>query len=154
MGGVDMMTQSALTSVLQDVRGSALFYESAAGRYGKAFPFADMARTERRHERLMLGLLKTYSVTEPISAKPMGKLPSSLTETLRLSFTWEQTMVKECSRYLGFVKQQDIGDIITIIKITSRDLHLPLLQKKLAPPAPALTPAQVRKIRDKVNHGR
>ncbi len=149
-----MMTQSALTSVLQDVRGSALFYESAAGRYGKAFPFADMARTERRHERLMLGLLKTYSVTEPISAKPMGKLPSSLTETLRLSFTWEQTMVKECSRYLGFVKQQDIGDIITIIKITSRDLHLPLLQKKLAPPAPALTPAQVRKIRDKVNHGR
>lgn len=149
-----MMTQSALTSVLQDVRGSALFYESAAGRYGKAFPFADMARTERRHERLMLGLLKTYSVTEPSSAKPMGKLPISLTETLRLSTTWEQNMVKECSRYLGFVKQQDISDIITIIKITSRDLHLPLLQKKLAPPTPTLTPAQVRKIRDKVNHGR
>ncbi len=149
-----MMTQSALTSVLQDVRGSALFYESAAGRYGKAFPFADMARTERRHERLMLGLLKTYSVTEPISAKPIGKLPSSLTETLRLSIIWEQNTIKECSHYLGFVKQQDIGDIITIIKITSRDLHLPLLQKKLAPPAPALTPAQVRKIRDKVNHGR
>jgi hypothetical protein len=149
-----MMTQSALTSVLQDVRGSALFYESAAGRYGKAFPFADMARTERRHERLMLGLLKTYFVTEPAPVKLVAPVPGSLTDALRKSILSEQNMVKECSRYLGFIKQQDIGDIITIIKITSRDLHLPLLQKKLAPPAPTLTPAQVRKIRDKVNHGR
>ena len=150
-----MMTQSALTSVLQDVRGSALFYESAAGRYGKAFPFADLARTERRHERLVLGLLKTYSVAEPTPVKLAAPVPGSLADALRRSVVLEKNTVKECTHYLGFVKQQDINDIFTIIKITSRDLHLPLLQKKLAPEEPlSLTPAQVRRVREKVNRGR
>jgi hypothetical protein len=150
-----MMTQSALTSVLAEVRVSALFYESAAGRYGKAFPFAELARTERRHERLVLGLLKTYSVVEPMPSNSMIQVPPSLTETLRRSVVLEKNTIKECSHYLGFIKQQDINDVFTIIKITSRDLHLPQLLKKLGPEAPlSLTPAQVRQIRAKVNKGR
>ena len=73
-GGVDMMTQSALVGALQEVRSSAQFYESAAQQQRKTFPFADLARTERRHERLLLGLLKTYHVAVPEPPKPTGSL--------------------------------------------------------------------------------
>ena len=153
-GGVDMMTQSALTGILQEVRSSASFYESATQRFGRNFPFAELARTERRHERLVLGLFKTYAVTIPalLKARPVT---GSLQETLRRSITLERGVVRECSHYLGFVKPQDMIDIFTVIKVTARDLHLPALQKKLGgDEPPRLTPTQVRQLRDKVNKGR
>ena len=153
-GGVDMMTQSALVGALREVRSSAQFYESAAQQQRKTFPFADLARTERRHERLLLGLLKTYQVAVPEPPKPTP-LPKTLTETLKIGVGLETHTVSEYSHFLGYVKPQDINDIFTIIKVTARDLHLPALQKKLGQEgSPKLTPTQVRQIRDKVNKGR
>jgi hypothetical protein len=153
-GGTDMMTQSALSSVLQEVRGSAMFYESAAQRHGKSFPFTDLARTERRHERLVLVLLKTYSMTPPGPPKA-SMVPKTLTETLKVAVGLEKHTIRECDHYLSFVSQQDINDIFTIIKITSRDIHLPALQERLGPEGPVrLTPAQVRQLRDRMNKGR
>jgi hypothetical protein len=153
-GGTDMMTQSGLTSVLQEVRGSAAFYESAAQRHGKLFPFADLARTERRHERLVLALLKTYSVAAPSPPK-VSMVPKTLPETLKLAVRLEKHTISECGHYLGFITQQDIDDIFTVIKVTARDIHLPALQARLGPEGPArLTPTQVRKVREKVNRGR
>lgn len=153
-GSADMMTQSALKSLLAEVRGSARFYEEATRRHGKHFAFAELARTERRHERLLLTLFQSYnvSVPEPPIALPV---PPALSETLRLALGLEAQSVNECSHYLSFLKQQDIVDIFTIVKITARDLHRPALQKKLGPSGPPpLTPAQVKQLRERLSRNR
>jgi hypothetical protein len=153
-GGVDIMTQSALKSVLQQVRVSALLYEGAAPRHGKAFPFAKLAQDERRYELLFLGLLKRYAISAPPPPKA-SPAARSLTEVLRQSVAQEKRLVSECSHYLNFVKPQDIRDALMIVRATARERHLPVLQKKLGPEGPPhLTPEQVRQVREKVDKGR
>jgi hypothetical protein len=153
-GGADMMTQSALTSVLREVRLNAAFYEQAARRFGHAFAFAELAQTERRHERLLLGLLKTYRIAAPKPPPPLP-LPNTLPETLKQSVRLEQHAAAECRHYLRFLKQRDIVDLVGVVKVSAQELHLPRLQKKLGgATSPHLTPAQVRQLDQKLNKRR
>jgi hypothetical protein len=153
-GGADMMTQSALTSLLREVRTTAAFYEQAARRFGHAFAFAELAQDERRHERLVLGLLKTYHITVPKPPSPLP-LPKTLPEALQQSINLEKHTVAECGHYLRFLKQRDIVDLFGAIRVSARELHLPRLQKKRGTDSPShLSPSQVHRLDQKLNKRR
>lgn len=149
-----MMTQSALTSVLQEVRTAAAFYEQAARRFGPAFAFAPLAQDERRHERLLLRLLKTYRVMPPKAPAP-PPLPKTLPEALKQSIRLENHTLAECSHYLRFLKPREIIDLVGVVKVSAQDLHLPRLQRRLGGDKPAqLSPAEVHRLDQKLNKGR
>ena len=144
-GSADTMTQSALKNTLQHTRASAVLYEAAAKKYGKSFPFVTLAHTERRHEKLLLGLLKTYNITAP--APPKVAVPITLSAVLAQGQQAEQETLAETKRALGFVKQADIEDVLTVIELTARDSHLPALRKKLGPTLPHPTAKEIKRLR-------
>lgn len=149
-----MMTQSALTSVLREVRTTAVFYEQAARRFGRVFAFAELAQDERRHERLVLALLKTYRIAAPKPPPPL-LLPKTLPEALQQSVRLEKHTVTECDHYLRFLKAREIVDLFGAIRVSARELHLPRLQKKLGTDSPSnLSPAQVHRLDQKLNKRR
>lgn len=144
-GSADTMTQSALKNTLQHTRASAGLYEAAAKKHGKSFPFVTFAHTERRHEKLLLDLLKTYNITAP--APPKIAVPVTLSAVLKQGQLEEKETLIETKRALGFVKQTDIEEVLTVIQLTARDIHLPAVEKKLGPNLPHPTAKEIKRLR-------
>lgn len=143
--GLDMPTQSGLISLLQQTRASAALYEAGAKRHGKSAPFAALARTERRHEKLLIDRLKQAHVALP--APPKVGIASELSPLLKQALQQEKETLSEAERCLGFIKQRELVDLLMVIKLTCRDEHLPLLKKKAGAVPPRPSKAEIQRLR-------
>lgn len=142
---LDSATRSGLVALLQQTRVSAMLYEAGAKRYPRALPFATLARTERRHERLLReALLRARASLPP---PPPLSLSKELGALLKQAVQQEQETQAEAERCLGFVRPRALVDLLTVIQLTSRDEHLPLLKKKLGPSPPKPTKAELQRLR-------
>lgn len=145
--GMDLATRSGLISVLQQTRASATLYEVAAKQYGKVLPFTMFAHTERRHEKLLLSALKRARVTLP--PPPKVAAPEGLKALLTRALQQEREAKNEAERCLQFIKSPELVDLLTTVKLTSRDLHQPPLVKKLAATLPRPSKQEIQRLRDK-----
>ena len=143
--GLDMPTRSGLISLLQQTRTSATLYEAGAKKQGKAFPFMAFARTERRHERLLVDALKRARIAPP--SPPKVVIASELSPLLKQALLQEKETLSEAERCLGFIKQRELVDLLMVIKLTSRDEHLPLLKKKAGEAPLHPSKAEIQRLR-------
>lgn len=123
---LDAQTQTAIVAALDDERKAQATYQAVIDRYGEVMPFANIIRAEVRHERNLLSLFEKYGVPVPVNGWTTRglKAPDSLKAAYDEGIAFEKANAEMYSRFLAFVKEDDIRSVFEYNRSASVDNHL------------------------------
>lgn len=117
-----------LTQALQDEGNVRAYYEAAAKAYPQVPAFANLARAEAAHERLIKAAAGRYGVTADVTPA-QTPVPATVEEALALAAKLEQD---DIDLYAGLLKTpglpQDLGLVFTRLQSASTR-HLAAVQR-------------------------
>lgn len=123
---LDAQTQTAIIAALDDERKAQATYQAVIDRYGEVMPFVNIIRAEVRHERNLLSLFEKYGVPVPVNgwATKDLKAPDSLKAAYDEAIAFEKANAELYTRFLAFVKEDDIRSVFEYNRGASVDNHL------------------------------
>jgi hypothetical protein len=128
---LDARTQEAIVAALDDERKAQATYQAVIDRYGEVMPFVNIIRAEVRHERNLLPLFEKYGVPVPANkwATESLKAPDTLQAAYEQGIAFEKANAEMYSRFLAFVKEDDIRSAFDYNRGASVDNHLRALER-------------------------
>lgn len=123
---LDSAARESLKEALEDERHSEALYNAVIARHGAVLPFANIVRSERRHQAIVESLMGRYGVDVPPNAwsKKALDVPSEIAACCALSRDLEKANIAMYDRLLAKVTQADIRESFRALQAMSRDRHL------------------------------
>lgn len=123
-------------------------YESVIAKHGLVRPFANIVNAERRHEAVVIALMKHHDVAVP--SLELGELPAA-PDTLRecnlLAARLERDNIALYDKLLADIAAPDIRAVFENLRAASHDNHRPAFERWATISVPPRTQGALRRGR-------
>ncbi len=127
---LDAQTQTALLEALADERAAQAYYSAVMTKYGQQRPFSRVIDAERHHESMVAQLCQRYGVEIPATTTPIDPtVPDTFRASCAKAADLEKLNVAMYDRFLGFIDEPDIRQVMVALRDASAQRHLPAFQR-------------------------
>lgn len=137
---LDSKTRDAIVAALDDERKAQATYQAVIDRFGDVMPYVNIIRAEVRHERNLLTLFDKYGVPVPTNTWSANDIlpPNTLQAAYQQGVEFEKANAAMYTRFLEFVKEEDIRTVFEYNRGASVENHLRAFERFATGSGPGL----------------